>query len=71
MTNKKLIYNDEGVNRLVAEIVRVSLYDLYFGSTRLKVQAKLFFKSRLFELTKLDFEYLKRRFEKEYNINSK
>lgn len=65
MTNKELIYNVERINRVVAKIVRISHYGLYFGSSRLKAHAKLF------ELTKLDFEYLKRRFEKEYNISSK
>lgn len=60
---------DYNINLLVAEMIRISLHDLYFGNDKNRNDALLFFEqSEIFRQTNLDFEYLKRRFEEEHHI---
>ena len=66
MKSNKDLYN---IELLVADMIRISLHDLYFGNEKNKNDALLFFEqSEIFKQTKLDFDYLKRRFEEEHHI---
>lgn len=61
---------DKAVTKLVAEIIKRSLTDLYGKSKKLRVEARNFFeKSKLFELTKLNYQALKEEYKRIHNIS--
>ena len=54
--------------RLIADVIKLSLKDLYGKSKKLRIEAELFFHSKLFELTGLSFEKLKKEYERIHHI---
>lgn len=61
---------EQVISKLVAAIIKVALIDLYGGNKKRRVEARNFFeKSKLFELTKLDYTALKAEYKRIHNIS--
>lgn len=54
--------------KLIAALIKVSLRDLYGKNFKNKKDAEMFFKSKLFEMTGLNFENLKKDYERIHHI---
>ena len=67
--NNDFIQSDAGLYRLVGEIIRLTLIDLYKGSSKNRGEAIVFFtKNPIFKLSGLDLESFLVKYERENNV---